>query len=110
MLPPGNHAHPRAVLANWIASPKNPLTARVMVNRIWQHHFGSGLVSTPSEFGTHGQKPTHPELLDWLASEFIARGWSIKQMHRLMLTSATYRQSSKRPPRRPIRTTSSTAA
>jgi cytochrome c553 len=87
----------RAALANWIASPKNPLTARVMVNRIWQHHFGSGLVATPSEFGTHGQKPTHPELLDWLASEFIERGWSIKRMHRLMLTSTTYRQSSQAP-------------
>ena len=87
----------RAALADWIASPDNPLTARVMVNRIWQHHFGTGLVSTPSEFGTHGQDPTHPELLDWLASEFIAHGWSIKQMHRLMLTSATYRQSSQAP-------------
>ena len=87
----------RAALADWIASPKNPLTARVMVNRIWQHHFGTGLVSTPSEFGTHGQEPTHPEMLDWLACEFVARGWSIKQMHRLMLASATYRQSSETP-------------
>jgi mono/diheme cytochrome c family protein len=84
----------RIALAEWIASPSNPLTARVMVNRIWQHHFGRGLVATPSEFGTHGQKPTHPELLDWLASEFIARGWSLKAMHRLMLTSATYKQGS----------------
>ncbi len=84
----------RAALADWIASPDNPLTARVMVNRIWQHHFGRGLVATPSEFGTHGAKPTHPELLDWLASEFIARGWSVKQMHKLMLMSATYQQSS----------------
>ncbi len=83
----------RAVLADWIASPKNPLTARVMVNRIWQHHFGRGLVATPSDFGTHGAKPTHPELLDWLASEFIARGWSVKEMHRVMMLSATYRQS-----------------
>src|SRR5687768_16725657 len=65
-----------------------------MVNRIWQHHFGRGLVGSPSDFGTHGQKPSHPELLDWLASEFVARGWSVKQMHKLMLLSATYRQVS----------------
>jgi mono/diheme cytochrome c family protein len=84
----------RTRLAEWIASEKNPLTARVMVNRIWQHHFGRGLVETPSDFGTHGQKPTHPELLDWLASEFIARGWSIKQMHKLLLMSATWQQTS----------------
>ncbi|MEA3210140.1 MAG: hypothetical protein QOE70_3197 [Chthoniobacter sp.] len=89
-----NDPKPRAMLANWIASPQNPLTARVMVNRIWQHHFGRGLVATPSDFGTHGQKPSHRELLDWLASEFIARDWSVKQMHKLMLMSATYRQSS----------------
>ena len=84
----------RAALAAWIASPANPLTARVMVNRIWRHHFGRGLVATPSDFGTHGQKPSHPVLLDWLASEFVARGWSLKQLHRVMLLSATYRQSS----------------
>ena len=84
----------RAALAEWIASPRNPLTARVMVNRIWQHHFGRGLAPTPSDFGTHGQPPTHPELLDWLASEFVAHGWSIKAMHKLILLSATYRQSS----------------
>jgi hypothetical protein len=84
----------RTALAEWIASPKNPLTARVMVNRIWQHHFGRGLVASPSEFGTHGAKPTHPELLDWLASEFIAGGWSMKKMHKLMLMSETYQQSS----------------
>ena len=84
----------RVNLANWIASPDNPLTARVMVNRIWQHHFGQALVSTPSDFGTHGQAPSNASLLDWLASDFIARDWSIKQMHRRMLTSATYRQVS----------------
>ena len=84
----------RRALANWIASPQNPLTARVMVNRIWQHHFGRGLVATPSEFGTHGQPPTHPELLDWLASKFIASGWSVKQMHKLMMMSETYLQAS----------------
>ena len=84
----------RVALADWIASPENPLTARVMVNRIWRHHFGRGLVATPSDFGTRGQKPTHPGLLDWLASEFMAQGWSLKKMHKLMLMSATYRQSS----------------
>ncbi len=85
----------RVNLANWIASPDNPLTARVIVNRIWQHHFGQALVLTPSDFGTHGQAPSNASLLDWLARDFIARGWSIKQMHRLMLASATYRQVSR---------------
>ncbi len=84
----------RAALADWIASPQNPLTARVMVNRIWQGHFGTGLVQTPSDFGNNGMKPTHPELLDWLATEFIRSGWSVKQMHRLIVLSETYRQSS----------------
>jgi hypothetical protein len=84
----------RTVLAQWLANPKNPLTARVMVNRLWQHHFGKGLVATPSDFGAQGERPTHPELLDWLATEFIARGWSLKAMHRLMVTSNTYRQAS----------------
>lgn len=84
----------RQVLADWIASRDNPLTARVMVNRIWQAHFGTGLVRTPSDFGLNGAKPTHPELLDWLASEFIRSGWSVKHMHRLIVLSATYRQSS----------------
>jgi hypothetical protein len=64
------------VLAEWIASPDNPLTARVMVNRIWQHHFGRGIVRSPNNFGLQGDAPTHPELLDWLASEFVMRGWS----------------------------------
>jgi len=85
----------RRVLADWIASPLNPLTARVMVNRIWQCHFGTGLVSTPSDFGRMGTKPTHPELLDWLAAEFIRSGWSVKHMHRLIVLSETYRQSSR---------------
>jgi mono/diheme cytochrome c family protein len=85
----------RHALAGWIASPENPLTARVMVNRIWQYHFGRGLVSTPSDFGTRAWGPSHPELLDWLASEFTAKGWSIKAMHRLIVTSAVYRQSAK---------------
>ncbi len=84
----------RVSLANWIASAENPLTARVIVNRIWQHHFGQALVLTPSDFGTHGQATIHHSLLDWLASDFIARGWSIKQTHRRIMTSATYRQVS----------------
>jgi hypothetical protein len=84
----------RAALANWIASKENPLTARVMINRIWQHHFGRAIAPMPSEFGTRAEPPTHPELLEWLAGEFMARGWSIKQMHKLILLSATYQQSS----------------
>ncbi len=80
--------------AEWLTAPSNPLFARVMVNRIWQHHFGEGIVRTPSNFGKTGERPTHPELLDWLASEFVARGWSLKAMHRLMLTSSAYRQAS----------------
>ncbi|MSO21683.1 MAG: DUF1553 domain-containing protein [Acidobacteria bacterium] len=83
----------RMTLAKWIASPDNPLTARVMVNRIWQHHFGRGIVGTPSDFGKNGERPTHPELLDWLAVKFCDENWSIKAMHRLMLTSNTYRQA-----------------
>ena len=85
----------RTALARWITRPENPLTARVMVNRLWQFHFGRGLVATPNDFGRQGGPPTHPELLDWLASEFVASGWSLKAMHRLMVTSATYRQVSR---------------
>jgi hypothetical protein len=84
----------RKALAEFVASPENPLTARVMVNRIWQFHFGSGLVKTPSDFGIRGGTPTHPELLDWLAEEFVARNWSIKAMHRLIMTSDAYKRSS----------------
>jgi hypothetical protein len=83
----------RLALAKWIASPHNPLTARVIVNRIWQYHFGDGLVRTPSDFGVMGQAPTHPELLDWLTSWFVEHGWSIKNLHRLILASNTYRMS-----------------
>lgn len=83
----------RSVLANWLTEPTHPLTARVMVNRLWQHHFSLGIVGTPSDFGAQGEAPTHPELLDWLAMEFIQRGWSLKAMHRLMVTSSTYRQA-----------------
>jgi hypothetical protein len=84
----------RLELARAIASPDNPLTARVMVNRVWQHHFGQGLVRTPSDFGTRGEPPTHPELLDWLAATFMEEGWSLKKLHRLILLSNTYRQAS----------------
>ncbi len=84
----------RLELAKWIASPANPLTARVMVNRLWQHHFGEGLVRTPNNFGKLGERPTHPELLDYLADRFIRAGWSIKSMQRAMLLSAVYQQSS----------------
>jgi mono/diheme cytochrome c family protein len=84
----------RRQLSDWIASPENPLTARVAVNRIWQYHFGAGLVKTPSDFGATGDRPSHPELLDWLALEFIKRGWSWKAIHRLILATNTYRQSS----------------
>jgi hypothetical protein len=84
----------RKALASWLTSPGHPLTARVMVNRIWQGHFGEGIVRTPNDFGRQGEAPTHPELLDWLAVEFAERGWSIKQMHRLMMLSSTYRSSS----------------
>ncbi len=87
----------RKALAEWIASSENPLTARVMVNRIWQFHMGRGIVATPSDYGTRGSAPSHPELLDWLANEFVARGWSMKQMHKLIMTSSTYRQSSNGP-------------
>lgn len=83
----------RSALADWIASPNNPLTARVMANRIWQWHFGVGLVATPSDFGRSGQRPSHPELLDWLAAEFIRSGWSVKHLHRQILLSATYGQA-----------------
>ena len=84
----------RLGLAQWIAHADNPLTARVMVNRIWQHHFGEGIVRTPSNFGKLGEAPTHPELLDWLAVQFIQDGWSVKAMHRRIMLSATYQQGS----------------
>lgn len=85
----------RLELAEWITDPDNSLTARVMVNRIWQMHFGNGLVETPSDFGMNGANPTHPELLDWMALQFIESDWSVKAMHRLILTSQTYQQTSR---------------
>jgi hypothetical protein len=84
----------RVQLAGWITDPENPLTARVLVNRVWQYQFGVGLVDTPNDFGRNGARPTHPELLDWLAGEFMAGGWSVKKLQRQILTSATWRQSS----------------
>ena len=84
----------RAALARWLTRPDHPLTARVMVNRIWQGHFGEGLVRTPNDFGKMGAPPTHPELLDWLAGQFVRRGWRVKDMHRLILNSAAWRMSS----------------
>ncbi len=96
---PSQHGSTRATLANWIASPDNPLTARVLVNRVWSHHFGSAIVPTPSDFGINGGKPSHPELLDWLAARFIRSGWSLKQLHREIVLSATYLQSSRTTPR-----------
>jgi hypothetical protein len=89
----------RMELANWIASPSNPLTARVMVNRVWQHHFGEGIVRTPDNFGKLGDRPSHPELLDWLAVQFVQNGWSLKKLHRLILLSNAYQQGTAHDPR-----------
>lgn len=95
---PATTAKPRLELARWIAAPENPLTARVMVNRLWQYHFGQGIVATPNDFGKVGARPTHPELLDYLANEFVANSFSVKHIHRLILNSNTYQQSSAPPP------------
>ncbi len=88
---------PRLKLANWIVDPANPLTARVMVNRVWQYHFGRGIVGTPNDFGRMGTRPSSPELLDWLANQFIAGGWRLKPIHKLILLSSAYQQSSMSP-------------
>src|SRR6185295_6381205 len=89
----------RLAFARWLTSPTNPLVARVLVNRVWLQHFGRGLVGTPADFGTMGERPTHPELLDWLASDFVEHGWQLKRLHKLIMTSTAYRQSSRRNPR-----------
>jgi cytochrome c553 len=94
----------RLDLAKVVTDPANPLVARALVNRLWKHHFGEGLVRTPDDFGYQGQPPTHAELLDWLAGEFVGRGWSIKQMHRLMVLSTAYRQASRTTPEQAART------
>src|SRR5262245_39505482 len=89
----------RTVLANWLVNPKNPLVARVMVNRVWQYHLGTGIVATPGDFGRMGSRPTHPELLDYLATYFVENGWSIKKLHKLIVLSNTYRQSTESQPK-----------
>jgi hypothetical protein len=88
----------RLTLANWVVSNENPLTPRVVVNRYWQHFFGTGLVTTVEDFGSQGERPTHPQLLDWLSAEFVASGWNVKHMLKLIVMSATYQQSSKATP------------
>jgi hypothetical protein len=95
--PPITRGSGRLELARWIARPEHPLTARVMVNRLWEYHFGEGLVRTPSNFGKLGERPTHPELLDFLARLFVESGWSVKQIHREIMLSAAYRQASEPP-------------
>ena len=94
-LPESDAPANRLALARWLVSPENPLVGRVTMNRLWADHFGRPLVTTPENLGTQGERPTHPELLDWLATEFMDQKWSMKAMHRLMVTSATYRQSSR---------------
>jgi hypothetical protein len=94
---PETTAKPRTELAKWITDPSNPLTARVMANRVWHYHFGRGIVATPNDFGRMGERPTHPELLDYLAHEFVNNGYSVKHLHRLILNSNTWQQSSAAP-------------
>jgi hypothetical protein len=89
----------RLAFAKWVASPENPLTARSIMNRVWQYHFGQPIAGNPNNFGVSGKRPTHPELLDWLAADFVENGWTLKRMHRLLMTSRAYRQSSEHPKR-----------
>jgi hypothetical protein len=93
LKPDANEGQRRLTLAKWITSQDNPLTPRVLANRVWQHHFGTGIVDTPSDFGFLGSKPTHPELLDYLAARLVANGWRLKALHREILLSKTYQQS-----------------
>jgi hypothetical protein len=94
---PAAAENPRLILANWFADPKHPLTSRVMVNRIWTFHFGKGIVNTPNDFGFMGDRPSHPELLDYLARELEANGWRMKAIHKMILMSSAFRQASKNP-------------
>jgi hypothetical protein len=94
---PADFPKPRTELARWLSDPKNPLTPRVAVNRVWQQHFGIGLVKTPNDFGANGDRPSHPELLDWLALELMTNGWKLKALHRMILLSSAYQQSSHSP-------------
>jgi hypothetical protein len=93
--PGAPEAERREALARWIGDPENPLSPRVMVNRVWHYHFGQGIVATPSDFGFNGRPPSHPELLDWLAGEYMAQGFRLKPLHRLIMSSSVYRQSSR---------------
>ncbi len=104
ITPLTNSSGRRTALANWITRPDNQLTTRVIVNRVWQYHFGRGIVATASDFGRLGEQPTHPELLDWLAQRFVAQGWSLKKLHKDILLSATYLQSARRQPSTEIAT------
>ncbi|MDA0205844.1 MAG: DUF1549 and DUF1553 domain-containing protein [Acidobacteria bacterium] len=94
---PADTENPRMILANWLADPDHPLTSRVMVNRIWSNHFGTGFVKTANDFGFMGEKPSHPELFDWLSQKFVDDGWRMKPLHRMILLSSVYRQASKNP-------------
>src|SRR5712675_1509302 len=100
VLPPLPAGAPnnRLGFAQWLVDPGNPLLARVTVNRFWQMYFGTGIVKTTEDFGTQGEQPSHPELLDWLATEFIRTGWDVKRLQKLIVTSATYRQTSRAAP------------
>ena len=91
--PPAFHGSGRLELAQWLSDPRNPMTARVMVNRVWHYHFGRGIVGTPSDFGAMGERPSNRELLDYLAATFAENGWSLKKMHRLIMLSNTYQES-----------------
>ncbi|MGP0067756.1 MAG: DUF1553 domain-containing protein, partial [Isosphaeraceae bacterium] len=102
IVPTGDKTGRRAALARWLGRADNPLTARVILNRLWQYHFGRGIVATASDFGVRGESPTHPELLDWLSNQLIAHGWRLKPIHRLMVTSSAYRQSNRPDPRQAV--------